>query len=331
VSRPEPASHLLALYRQMLRIRLFEEAVLESRAAGEIVGVVHPCVGHEAVAVGVVDVLRPTDWVGSYYRNHGHALARGCDMAALLAELFGRATGVCRGRGGSIHIADIGRRFLGGNGIVGAGVPHAAGLALAAKLEGNGDVAVAFLGDGAMGTGVVHETLTIAAAQTLPIVFVCENNGWQDHTPTERVMPVDFGRLATAYGLATEEVDGNDVLAVRECAARQVDRCRRGEGPGFVEARTYLTYYHAMWAASRTDQRGATPAEYRPPAEVARWAALDPLRRARKRLQRLGVEPGEFDRLEQEGAEEVERALRAARRAPEPLPGEALNDVYATG
>jgi TPP-dependent pyruvate/acetoin dehydrogenase alpha subunit len=323
-------TELLELFRQMLRIRAFEEVLLQIRETGEIIGVVHPCVGHEAIAVGAVDVLRPTDWIGSHYRNHGHALARGCDMDALMAEMFARDTGICRGRGGSIHIADLERRFLSGNGIVGSGVPHAAGAAVALQLEGRGDIVMDFLGDGALGAGVVQETLNLASAQRLPIVFFCENNLWQDHTPSAQVsVDTAVDRYGILHRMPTEVVDGTDVLAVRACAERMVRRCRDGEGPCFVDARTYLTYYHAMWATSRENHRGAIPEEHRPADEIAVWMARDPVLIARRELLRRGVGRDALELVEEEAEAEVQRSLAAARAAPEPRLEDALEHVYA--
>ncbi|MFC8140843.1 thiamine pyrophosphate-dependent dehydrogenase E1 component subunit alpha [Streptomyces paradoxus] len=311
---------LRRLFTTMCRIRAFEEEALALRTSGEIPGVIHPYIGHEAIATGMCSVLDDDDWVGSYYRSHGHAIAHGCAQDVMMAELFGKDTGCCRGKGGSMHLMDLGRRFLGGTSIVAAGIPHAAGAALAAQMEGRG-VVLSFFGEGATGSGVFHETMNIASAQSLPVVFVCENNTYQDHTRTEQVAPsTDFERFGLGHLMESQTVDGNDVMAVRRAATEAVEHARSGDGPVFIQAMTYLTYYHS--------QLGTPPLEYRPADEVAHWAARDPILLARRELVAAGVPAAELDRVEDQAAQETAEAVEFARRSPEPDLQEATTDVY---
>jgi TPP-dependent pyruvate/acetoin dehydrogenase alpha subunit len=317
---PADVAKLRQLFGTMCRIRAFEEEALALRTAGELTGVIHPYIGHEAIATGVCAALNGDDWVGSYYRSHGHAIAHGCDPGAMMAELFGKVTGVCRGKSGSMHLMDLANRFLGGTSIVAAGIPHAAGAALAAQLDGRG-VTVSFFGEGATGGGVFHETMNIAATQSLPIVFVCENNQYQDHTRTEDVAPsTDFERFGLAHLMESRTVDGNDALAVHRVAVEAVEQARAGLGPTFIQADTYLTYYHS--------QLGTPPLEYRPAEEVAQWAARDPILLARRRLSAAGVPATDLDQLDARAGREMAAAVEFARRSPEPPLEEAISDVY---
>jgi TPP-dependent pyruvate/acetoin dehydrogenase alpha subunit len=311
---------LRRLFTTMCRIRAFEEEALALRTGGELAGVIHPYIGHEAIATGMCSVLGDDDWVGSYYRSHGHAIAHGCSMDTMMAELFGKESGSCHGKGGSMHLMDLSQRFLGGTSIVAAGIPHAAGAALAAQLEGRG-VVLSFFGEGATGSGVCHETMNIASAQSLPMVFVCENNSYQDHTRTEDVAPsTDFERFGLAHLMETHTVDGNDVLAVRRVAEEAVEYVRSGNGPVFIQAMTYLTYYHS--------QLGTPPLEYRPAEEVAYWAARDPSLLARHKLTAAGIPAAEVRQIEDRAAQETAAAVEFARRSPEPTLKEATTDVY---
>jgi TPP-dependent pyruvate/acetoin dehydrogenase alpha subunit len=309
---PLDHTRLLAIYRVMTLIRAFELECLMLLRRGEILGVVHPYVGHEAIAASVCPLLRPSDKVVSYYRCHGHALALGVDPGALMAEMFGRATGCCGGQGGSMHIVDTGLGFLGGNSIVGAGVPIAAGVSLACQLADQGDITTVFLGDGAMGAGCVLETLNIAAVQHLPLVFVCENNLYQDQTRSDHVFPdTNLIRLPSAFGIPAETVDGNVPSGLVAAAERALAHSREGRGPFFIEARTYLGKFHSQYGQSE-------PREYRPPDEVARWRERDPLRMTAQQLEAGGASPAELGEIVKTALEAVEEAVRFARASPEP-------------
>jgi acetoin:2,6-dichlorophenolindophenol oxidoreductase subunit alpha len=260
---------LLSAYRAMLRIRVFEERVLACAARGLVPGAVHPYTGQEAVAVGVLSARRRKEWIVSFYRCHGHALAAGSAPEALLCEILGRDGGVCGGRGGSMHLADRAHRLLGSTSIVGAQLPIAAGAAMAEQLDQTGRAVLVFCGDGALGAGGSYEALTIAAARGLPLLVVCEDNGWQDRTPSPAVRHRPPAELVAGLGLPVVEVDGNDVTAVYEAADIALRACRLG-GPRVLVAHTYLRDFHAQLGAE-------PPAEYRPDAERADWQTRDPL------------------------------------------------------
>ncbi|MDG4765943.1 thiamine pyrophosphate-dependent dehydrogenase E1 component subunit alpha [Solwaraspora sp. WMMD406] len=260
---------LSSAYREMVRIRMFEERVLECAAAGLVPGSVHPYTGQEAVAVGVLAARRPDEWVASFYRCHGHALAAGVSATGLLREILGRAGGVCGGKAGSMHIADRSRHLLGASSIVAAQLPIAAGAAMAEKAAGAGRAVIAFCGDGAFGAGVTYETLTVAALHGLPLLLVCEENGWQDHTRSDLVRHRTPALIAQGLGLDCAEVDGNDVTAVHDAADTALRRCRAGV-PQVVVAHTYLRHFHAQLGSQ-------PPAEYRPADERDHWFARDPL------------------------------------------------------
>src|SRR5438876_3930801 len=235
------------MLRKMILIREFDQLAIELRKAKRIHGALHPYVGEEAVAVGVCSVLRTTDRITSTHRGHGHCIAKGADINRMMAELFGRVDGYCKGKGGSMHIADFAIGMLGANGIVGAGLPIACGAALAAQLEDAGGVAVCFFGDGATGEGEFHESLNIASLWKLPVVFVCENNQYGAGNAVESVRSVtDISLHAPAYGIPGVSVDGNDVLAVRDAARQAVERARRGDGPTLLHCKTFRSLFHAM-------------------------------------------------------------------------------------
>ncbi|ROO63228.1 pyruvate dehydrogenase E1 component alpha subunit [Micromonospora sp. Llam0] len=263
-------------YREMVRIRVFEEQVLACAAAGQVPGSVHPYTGQEAVAVGVLAARQPDEWVVSFYRCHGHALAAGVAAAGLAREILGRVGGVCGGKAGSMHIADRSRYLLGASSIVATQLPIAAGAALAEKTAGSGRAVIAFCGDGAFGAGAAYETLTVAAVLGLPLLLVCEENGWQDHTPSDLVRHRTPGETARGLGLDCAEVDGNDVTAVHRAAAAALAHCRAGR-PQVLVAHTYLRHFHAQLGPQ-------PPGEYRPAAERERWLARDPLTRVEATL-----------------------------------------------
>ncbi|MET7697361.1 MULTISPECIES: thiamine pyrophosphate-dependent dehydrogenase E1 component subunit alpha [unclassified Streptomyces] len=311
---------LLALYERMAIIRRTEKAAHDLFLSGLVKGTTHLAAGQEAIAVGASAALRPDDYVFATYRGHHHALARGATPEECLAELMSRATGLCRAKGGSMHLTKASAGMLGSYAIVGAHLPMAVGAAWSARLRGTEQIAVAFFGDGATNIGAFHEALNLAAVWKLPVLFVCENNLYMEYTPIAEVTAVarPAADRAPAYGITGEVVDGNDVVLVREAVGRLADRARAGEGPGLLEAETYRHFGH-----SRTD-----PATYRPAEEVERWLKHDPLDLARARLEALGTTTQEVDaRVERTVADAVD----AAKSAPPPDPGEALTDVWADG
>ncbi|MFI1628194.1 pyruvate dehydrogenase (acetyl-transferring) E1 component subunit alpha [Streptomyces noursei] len=297
------------LLHAMLRIRRFEERCVELYSAAKIRGFVHLYIGEEAVAVGVNEALTAEDAVVSTYREHGHALARGLPAEAIMAEMYGRATGCSGGRGGSMHLFDAGRRFYGGNAIVAGGLPLAAGLALADRMCGRSRVTCCFFGDGAFAEGEFHETANLAALWDLPLLFVCENNLYAMGTALQRhEAQTDLALRAASYGMAAWAVDGMDVEAVERAARRAAEGIRGGGGPYFLEMRTYRFRAHSMY----------DPDRYRDKAEIERWKARDPVTRLTDRM-RADAEPVE-DRLgeiERQITEEIDAAVDGAERAPE--------------
>jgi pyruvate dehydrogenase E1 component alpha subunit len=319
----EEATGLLELFEQMAVIRRTEKAAHDLFLAGLVKGTTHLAAGHEAVAVGASAALRPDDYVFATYRGHHHAIARGASPEACLAELMSKATGLCRAKGGSMHLTKADAGMLGSYAIVGSHLPMAAGAAWSAKIRGTGQVAVAFFGDGATNIGAFHEALNLAAVWKLPVVFVCENNLYMEYTPIGSVTAVKnpAADRASAYDLPGELVDGNDVVVVRDAMARAVERARAGDGPTILEALTYRHFGH-----SRTD-----PAKYRPEDEVRDWLARDPLTVARDRLTASGVSKEDIDAADERAARVVEEAVAAAKAAPAPDPAEAFTDVWADG
>jgi acetoin:2,6-dichlorophenolindophenol oxidoreductase subunit alpha len=292
-------------------IRRFEDEVQSLFQQGLVHGTTHLCSGQEAGPVGVCSVLGDEDRVAGTYRGHGHALALGVEPEALMAELLGRATGVCAGRAGSMNVVDLEHRLVGCYGIVGGSIAAATGVGLALKRRGG--VAVAFFGDGAANQGYFHECLNFAAVLGLPVVFVCENNLYGEFTPMAQVTAgADIAGRASAYDIPSAVVDGNDLWAVADAARAAVARAREGEGPTLLECRTYRHYGH-----SKSD-----PAKYRPPEEVERWMARDPLKLARERLVSLGVDEEALDAVQADVETRMDRAIEAARQAPFPDPDE---------
>jgi len=314
---------LLALYEQMAVIRRTEKVAYDLFLAGLVKGTTHLASGHEAVAVGASAALRPDDYVFATYRGHHHTIARGGSPEACLAELMQKATGICKAKGGSMHLTYAEGNMLGSYAIVGAHLPMAVGAAWSARLRGTDQVAVAFFGDGATNIGAFHEALNLAQVWRLPVVFICENNLYMEYTPIGSVTAVEhpaYGR-APAYGMAAELIDGNDVVVVRDTVARAAERARAGDGPTVIEARTYRHYGH-----SRTD-----PAKYRPAEEVEAWLKRDPLDIARRHLESLGVPAEEIAEADRRAGEVVEAAVAAAKAAPAPDLAEAFTDVWADG
>ncbi|MFF7443015.1 pyruvate dehydrogenase (acetyl-transferring) E1 component subunit alpha [Streptomyces sp. NPDC008122] len=315
------AAHDLDLLRQMLLIRRFEERCVELYSAAAIRGFVHLYIGEEAVAVGVHQALDERDAVVSTYREHGHALARGVPADAVMAEMYGKATGCSHGRGGSMHLFDAERRFYGGNAIVGGGLPLAAGLALADRMRGEPRVTCCFFGDGAFAEGEFHETANLAALWGLPVLFVCENNLYAMGTALAREhAQTDLAMRAASYGMAAWAVDGMDVHAVEKAARGAVESIRAGNGPHFLEARTYRFRAHSMY----------DPDRYRSKDEIEEWRRRDPVANLTEVLREAGaVDAAALETVEHEIAEVIDHAVHAAEQAPEE-PAETLL-LHVTG
>jgi pyruvate dehydrogenase E1 component alpha subunit len=320
---PLSTETLMQHYRRMRRIRVFEEKLAELVNAGRLAGFLHLCAGQEAVAVGVCAHLGDHDFIASTHRGHGHSIAKGVDVAAMMAELFGRATGVCKGKGGSMHIADLDKGMLGANGIVGAGIPLATGAALTAQVKKTGGVAIAFFGDGATNQGAFHESLNLAAVWKLPAVYVIENNGYGEATPMEFVTPMrDLAARAASYAIPGVIADGMDFFDVHAKAGEAIARARRGDGPTLLECKTYRYYGHYV----------GDPLTYRTKEETETWRARDPLVLFEERTVREGVmEPGNLRRIDAEITAEIDAAVRAAETAPFPVADDLTTDVYVSG
>jgi 2-oxoisovalerate dehydrogenase E1 component len=310
IDRPADRPPLVDQYRRMALIRQFEDRAAELFQEGVIFGTAHSCVGQEAIAVGAAGVMRETDYLVGHHRSHGHLIAAGADLRRMMAEMFGKRTGYCKGLGGSMHIADLSLQILGCNGIVGAGVPHATGAALTAKLRSSGQAVVAFFGDGAAAQGATHEGMNLAATWSLPVVFVCENNqfaltaDWHVQRAVE-----DLADRAAGYGMPGEIVDGNDLMAVEDAVARGLARARDGAGPTFLEMKTFRRMQHSM-RANLPDVRDA--------ALVADWEAKDPLPRLERRLRELGALDDErLATIQRDVEHEVERAIATALADPD--------------
>ncbi|MDJ0847918.1 MAG: thiamine pyrophosphate-dependent dehydrogenase E1 component subunit alpha [Myxococcota bacterium] len=312
---------LLGAYRKMRLIRRFEEKLHELVLSGKLAGFLHLYAGQEAVAVGVCEHLGDADAVASNHRGHGHCIAKGVDVSGMMAELFGRATGLCKGKGGSMHIADVEKGMLGANGIVGAGIPLTAGAALTAQVKGTGNVAVAFFGDGATNQGQFHEALNMAANWKLPAVFVAENNGYGEFTPAEFVIPVEsLAERATSYAMRSDVADGMDFFDVFEKAGAAIEHAREGRGPTLLECRTYRFFGHYV----------GDPTSYRTKEETEDWIQnRDPLQRFESRAVEDGwVDADDLRAIDGEVERELEAAIEAAEAAPLPDLSEVTTDVY---
>ena len=313
-------AHALGLLRQMLLIRRFEEKAAELYSVGKIRGFLHLYIGEEAVAVGTMQALTPEDGIVATYREHGQALARGIPAGSLMAEMYGKANGCSRGRGGSMHFFDVSRRFYGGHAIVGGGLPVAVGLALADKLKALARVTACFFGDGAVAEGEFHESLNLAALWKLPVLFLCENNLYAMGTAVARHQSQpDIRRKADAYGIASDAADGMDVLAVEEATRRAADRVRRGEGPLLLELRTYRFRAHST----------ADPELYRTKEEVAEWKRRDPIGLFTARLQAAGIlSAADLASLEASVAADIAEAVGIAEAGPWEPVEDLTRDVY---
>jgi pyruvate dehydrogenase E1 component alpha subunit len=317
-----PPDKQRAMLRQMLTIRRFEERASADYLAGKIYGVVHCYIGEEAVAVGVCSALAETDRIISTHRGHGHCIAKGADLNRMMAELYGRQDGYCKGKGGSMHIADFGIGMLGANGIVAGGIAIVTGAGLAAQMEGKGGVAVSFFGDGASNAGPFHECLNIAAAWKLPMLYVCENNGWAAQTAAAATHAMsDVAARAAGYGIPGVVVDGNDIFAVYQAASRAVVRARAGEGPTLIECKTYRQRAH-------TERKGQP--DPRDQAEIAAWIARDPIGRLERQLAEQGhLGAADFAAMDRDVMGALERAVAFAEASPFPTPEQAADDVFA--
>lgn len=317
-------SGLLDLYLKMLLIRLAEQRLGESYKRGDIPGPVHLYIGQEAIAVGVCAHLQNTDWITSTHRGHGHFLAKGGGLRDMFDELYGKASGICKGKGGSMHVADVSKGMLGANGIVGGGLGIATGAALAAQLGGGRAVSVAFFGDGASNQGVLAESMNVAALWKLPLVYVCEANGYSEFSTTSSVTAGRIADRPRAWGIPTCEVDGNDVEAVGAAASECVARARSGEGPSFILASTYRIRGHVETEQSILQR------PYRTAEEIEAWRLRDPLDRARSRLlSAQGMDPDALKALETEIEIQVQAAFEEAQAADDPHPSTARQHMFA--
>jgi len=305
--------------RLMLTIRHFDEQAMALYRAGEMRGTTHPYIGMEAVGVGVMMALQPTDWVTSTHRGHGHTIAKGGDVRRMMAELLGRSTGYCGGKGGSMHIADMDKHMLGANGIVGGGMGLATGAALTCKLQGTGAVAVCFFGDGALNQGILHEATNMASIWKLPVVYVCENNQYAMSARADwTVAGGKPSARAAGYGIPGVDVDGMDFFAVNNAAFELVGAARRGEGPSYLVCLTYR--YHGHHAGD--------PLNYRDKEEVDRWREHDPIEKMKHTLAGRGVLP-DASAMEQEIEAEIAEAIEFAKSSPEPSIDQLMTDIYA--
>jgi len=315
------AAKLKEMYTIMVKIRFFEERAITEYRKG-LPGFVHPSIGQEAVPAGVCAFLREDDYTITTHRGHGDIIAKGAQLDRMMAELFAKKTGYCKGKGGSMHIADVSRNILGATGIVGDGLPIAAGVGAALKMQGKDSIMVAFFGDGSTNSGAFHEGIGLAAAWSLPVLFVCQNNQYQQSTPTRDYTRLsDIADRAKGYGIPGMSVDGNDAIAVAEVAQEAIEKCRRGEGPIFIVANTYRTVGHHM---------GDPGTSYRPKEEVEEWKKKDPIKRLRQQMvQNKMATDAELDEIEQNVLRELDEAVEFAQKSPMPAPEEALEDIYA--
>ncbi len=308
------------IYRTMVRIRKFDTVIIQLYADGEIPGFIHLYIGEEAVAAGVCAALRKTDYITSTHRGHGHCIAKGGRLDYMMAELFGRKTGYCKGKGGSMHIADLDIGILGANGIVSGGIPIAVGAGVGIQYKNEDNVSVAFFGDGATNVGQFHEACNLASTWNLPVIFICENNQYAQTTPLADHQSIkDVAKRALAYDMKSMIVDGNDVVEVYRKTCEAVQRARQGGGPTFVECKTYRWRGH--WEGD--------PQPYRTQKEVEVWKKRCPIARFRKFVTENNlIKPEDLDIIENKIDTELQKAIEFARKSPHPAPAEALDDVY---
>jgi len=318
----ETAKNLLELYRTMVTIRQFETMAGEHFMAGEIPGFIHLSIGQEASAVGVCSCLREDDYVTTTHRGHGHMIAKGADLKKMTAELFARKTGFCKGKGGSMHIADFSIGIMGANGVVAGGLPITAGVGFSIKMRKTDQVAVVFFGDGASNRGPVHEVMNMASIWKLPIIFIVENNQWASTTPqTHSASVVDLSVRAAGYNMPGVSIDGNDVLEVKKTAQKAIERARKGEGPTFIENKTYRIAGHFV----------GDPQKYRTKDDVKKWQEKnDPLDRFSTYLtQNKKSSKKNIKKIWEDVAVDLNDAVAFAKESPFPKPEEAMDDLFA--
>jgi len=316
-----PNEKLIDMYRTMVRIRTFEERVSKEFASGNIPGFMHVYIGEEAIATGACANLRRDDYITSTHRGHGHLIAKGGKPDLMMAELFGRKTGYCHGKGGSMHIADTELGILGANGIVGGGITIAGGAALSAQMRGTDQSVICFLGDGASNRGTFHEGVNMAACWNLPVVYVIENNLYAEKTRiTETARVTNLADRATAYGIPDITVDGNDVIAVYEAVHEALVRARKEQGPTLIECKTYR--WHGHYEGDRQT--------YKPKEEIDDWKSRDPIPAFRRKLlENIILTSVDFENIDRTVTEEIENAVKFARESPFPAPEETLQDIFA--
>ena len=314
---------LLKLYRTMVTIRDFEELGIYEMGQRRLSGSVHSSAGQEAVPTGICAHLDDNDYIASTHRGHGHCIAKGVDPTLMMAELFGRTTGTNKGKGGSMHIADMSKGMLGTNGVVAASVPLAVGAALTSSIKKEGRVAVAFFGDGGANQGVLHECMNLASVWKLPVIFACENNGYAESTPVEYALSIEnVADRGAAYSMPGVVVDGMDLFAVYEAAGLAVDRARSGQGPSLLECKTYRYYGHTVFD---------NPRNYRSEEEETQWKGRDPLKLFRARVLEQGsLEEAEMDRIDQQAEQLIRDAIKFADDSPLPSVEEVYTDVYVS-
>lgn len=312
---------MLEMYRTMLAIRHFERNSVRLLQQGLVIGSLHVCIGQEAVAAGVCLALGRDDYMTTHHRGHGHCIAKGAELKALMAEMMGRETGCCKGRGGSMHMADLSAGILGADGIVAGGVPMTVGAALSAKLRGTSQVAVAFFGDGAINAGQFHEAMNLAAVWRLPVLFVCDNNQYAISTPLAEATAGNLTARAAGYGIPGHQVDGNDPVALYEVTREALARARRGAGPSVIEALTY------RWEGHSRNDPGT---EYRTKEEIEAWKKKDPIARLKARILEEGLaSEARVTEIEQQARQDVDAAVEFARASPFPRPETVLDYNYA--
>ena len=316
---------LMEMLRRMVRIRRFEERVIQLVERGEIVGAAHSYIGEEAVAVGACLALRDDDWITGNHRSHGHPIAKGGDVKKAMAELLGKSTGFCKGKGGSMHLADFSIGILGESGILGSSIPTAVGAALGSMLQGNDRVAVPFFGDGASNEGVFHESINLASIWKLPVVFLCENNQYAVSSSFKKMVASEnISDRSASYNIPGVLVDGQDVVAMYEVMVEAVARARAGQGPSLIEGRTYRYHDHSLGLGR------IVRAPYRDDAEVEEWKKRDPILIHTDRLLSQGVAPqAEIDQIEDEVLRQIDDAVVFARESPYPEPADLFEDMFA--
>jgi acetoin:2,6-dichlorophenolindophenol oxidoreductase subunit alpha len=315
-------AQLLQAYRTMRTIREFEERVHTEFATGEIPGFVHLYAGEEASATGVCMHLRDDDYIASTHRGHGHCIAKGCDEKAMMAEIFGRKDGLCGGKGGSMHIADLSKGMMGANGIVGGGPPLICGAALSAKLLKTGGVAIAFVGDGASNQGTTFESYNFAKVNNLPAIFIVEDNGYAESTSSSWSVGGSQVKRGEAFGMPAVEVDGSDFFAVYEAAREAIERARGGGGPSLIHMKVMRYYGHFEGDATT----------YKAPDEVAKYkASKDPLQLFRQRVTEAGLlEPAQLDEIDREARDHIQQCVAEAKAAPMPTEADLMTDIYTS-